>query len=88
MENTPHFEGQSNTGAAEVNIVYKSVKPVTTDFRTGGNEDLYDYVKEYADAHTNGRLSKAIIDIVRDHKNKDISRAIITIQGNSVMSVS
>lgn len=87
MDNASHFSEQSTTGAPGVSIKYETVKPVTVDFRTGGNEDLYEYVKQYAKTHTNGKLSRAIIDIVRDHKNDGMSRSILMIQGNQVMSI-
>lgn len=62
------------------------VKPVTADFRTGDNEDLFCYLVKYAKEYNNGKLAPALMDIVRDHEQSKIDRSMLIIQGDKVIS--
>ena len=67
-------------------MVDQKIKPITTDFRTGSNEDLFVYVSEYAKNHTGGKLAPAIMSIIRDHKDKELQHQVLMVQGNTVLA--
>jgi metal-responsive CopG/Arc/MetJ family transcriptional regulator len=62
------------------------IKPITIDLRKDGYEDLYDYVLEYAKKNNRGKVSSAVIDIIRDHEQKQMEKNIIVLQGDRVLA--
>jgi hypothetical protein len=55
--------------------------------RKSGYEDLYEYVKSYAEANCNGKMASAILDIIRDHQQSNIARpSIMVVQGDRIIS--
>jgi metal-responsive CopG/Arc/MetJ family transcriptional regulator len=62
------------------------IKPITIDLRKDGYEDLYDYVLEYAKKNNRGKISSAVIDIIRDHEQKQMEKNIIVLQGDRVLA--
>ncbi|MEN9389145.1 MAG: hypothetical protein RLY61_229 [Candidatus Parcubacteria bacterium] len=62
------------------------IKPITIDLRKDGYEDLYNYVLEYAKKNNRGKVSSAVIDIIRDHEQKQMEKNIIVLQGDRVLA--
>jgi metal-responsive CopG/Arc/MetJ family transcriptional regulator len=62
------------------------IKPITIDLRKNGYEDLYNYVLEYAKKNNRGKISSAVIDIIRDHEQKQMEKNIIVVQGDRVLA--
>jgi metal-responsive CopG/Arc/MetJ family transcriptional regulator len=62
------------------------IKPITIDLRKDGYEDLYNYVLEYAKKNNRGKISSAVIDIIRDHEQKQMEKNIIVLQGDRVLA--
>jgi metal-responsive CopG/Arc/MetJ family transcriptional regulator len=62
------------------------IKPITIDLRKDGYEDLYDYVLDYAKKNNRGKISSAVIDIIRDHEQKQMEKNIIVLQGDRVLA--
>ena len=62
------------------------IKPITIDLRKNGYEDLYDYVLQYANKNNRGKISSAVIDIIRDHEQKQMEKNIIVVQGDRVLA--
>jgi hypothetical protein len=70
-----------------MNTDIPKLKPVTIDMRKSGYEDLYQYVKSYAEANCNGKMASAILDIIRDHQQSNIVRPnIMVVQGDRIIS--
>lgn len=67
-------------------VIDPKVRPITTDFRTGENEDLFCYIAKYAKEFTGGKLAPAIISIVRDHEQSKIDRSMVIISGDKIIS--
>jgi metal-responsive CopG/Arc/MetJ family transcriptional regulator len=62
------------------------IKPITIDLRKNGYDDLYDYVLQYAKKNNRGKISSAVIDIIRDHEQKQMEKNIIVVQGDRVLA--
>lgn len=62
------------------------IKPITIDLRKNGYEDLYEYVLQYATKNNRGKISSAVIDIIRDHEQKQMEKNIIVVQGDRVLA--